>query len=72
MKLDPAVAEALNIDLERASVTSAGGGGCSSASTARISAMSSDGAAQEFFMKSESGDDAETMFHGMTKMLKYL
>jgi protein-ribulosamine 3-kinase len=69
MKLDPAVAEILSLDPSQASISSAGGGGCSSASTDKITAKTKDGAERHFFMKSGSGSDAEVMFKGKTWVL---
>jgi fructosamine-3-kinase len=64
MKLDPAVVELLKLDPEKTTVSSAGGGGCSSASTSKITSKLSDGAEKYFFMKTGSGSDAEVMFRG--------
>ncbi|KAF2397423.1 Ketosamine-3-kinase [Trichodelitschia bisporula] len=64
MKLDPAVIELLSLDPEQTTVSSAGGGGCSSASTAKITAKLPDGTEKQFFMKTSSGGDAEVMFRG--------
>ncbi|KAF2109614.1 Fructosamine/Ketosamine-3-kinase [Lophiotrema nucula] len=64
MKIDPAVVKLLDIDPENTTVSSAGGGGCSSASTSRITTKLSDGTQKLFFMKSGSGKDAEVMFKG--------
>jgi len=64
MKLDAAVAKVLKLNLEDTTVSSAGGGGCSSASTAKITAKLSDGSEKKFFMKTGSGEDAEVMFQG--------
>jgi hypothetical protein len=68
MKLDPAVAELLRVDSEHATVSSAGGGGCSSASTAKITCKLSDGTEKSFFMKTGKGEDAEVMFAGTTQL----
>jgi hypothetical protein len=67
MKLDPAVVELLRLDPERATVSSAGGGGCSSASTSKITCKLSDGTEKNFFMKTGKGEEAEVMFAGMTQ-----
>jgi protein-ribulosamine 3-kinase len=64
MKLDSAVAEVLKVDLADTSVTSAGGGGCSSASTSKITVKSPNGREKRYFMKTGSGKDAEVMFQG--------
>lgn len=64
MKLDPAVLELLKLDAENTSVASAGGGGCSSASTSKITSRVGDGTEQMFFMKTGKGKDAEIMFEG--------
>ncbi|KAF2240444.1 Ketosamine-3-kinase [Trematosphaeria pertusa] len=64
MKLDPAVIKLLNLDPENTSVSSAGGGGCSSASTSKITSKLSDGTEKCFFMKTGRGEDAEIMFEG--------
>lgn len=64
MKLDPAVAAVLKVDLAKTTVSSQGGGGCSSASTAKITTTLPDGKEKKFFMKSGKGKDAEVMFEG--------
>ncbi|KAF2192529.1 Ketosamine-3-kinase [Zopfia rhizophila CBS 207.26] len=64
MKLDPAVIKLLNLDPENTSISSSGGGGCSSASTSKITSKLGDGTEKCFFMKTGSGKDAETMFEG--------
>ncbi|KAF2007566.1 Ketosamine-3-kinase [Amniculicola lignicola CBS 123094] len=64
MELDPAVIELLNLDPGSTTVSSAGGGGCSSASTSKITSKLSDGTEKCFFMKSGKSDDAEVMFRG--------
>jgi protein-ribulosamine 3-kinase len=64
MKLDPAVAKLLNLNPENATVSSAGGGGCSSASTSKITAKLSDGTERCYFMKTGEEEDAEVMFKG--------
>jgi hypothetical protein len=65
MKLDQAVAELLRLDpTAKTTVSSAGGGGCSSASTAKITTTDDNGTEKRYFMKSGSGEDAETMFRG--------
>lgn len=65
MKLDPAVIGLLGLDPEHSTVSSAGGGGCSSASTSKITAKLSDGTQKSFFMKTGRGEDAEVMFEGI-------
>lgn len=64
MKLDPAVVELLRLDPENTTVSSAGGGGCSSASTSKITSQLSDSTVKSFFMKTGEGEDAEVMFSG--------
>ncbi|KAH7381527.1 Fructosamine/Ketosamine-3-kinase [Pyrenochaeta sp. MPI-SDFR-AT-0127] len=64
MKLDPAVAALLRLDPEKTKVSSAGGGGCSSASTLKVESKLQDGTEQIYFMKTGSGKDAEVMFTG--------
>jgi protein-ribulosamine 3-kinase len=68
MKLDPAVLKLLQLDVDSASV-SAGGGGCSSASTSKIVSQLSNGEKKTFFMKTGSGRSAETMFEGPAPLL---
>lgn len=65
MKLDPAVIELLKLDPDNTTVSSAGGGGCSSASTSKITSKLSDGTEKLFFMKTGRGKDANIMFEGM-------
>lgn len=64
MKIDSAVAKLLALDSSNTSVSSAGGGGMSSASTSKITTKLPDGSTKNFFMKTGSGKDAETMFEG--------
>ncbi|KAF2146322.1 uncharacterized protein K452DRAFT_324291 [Aplosporella prunicola CBS 121167] len=64
MKLDDAVAKAISVDPSAASVSSAGGGGMSSASTSKITATLPDGTEKQFFMKTGKGKDAAVMFEG--------
>ncbi|OCK81815.1 Ketosamine-3-kinase [Lepidopterella palustris CBS 459.81] len=64
MKLDPAVVKLLSLDPSNTTVSSTGGGGCSSASTSKITSKLSDGTEKCFFMKTGSGSDAEVMFEG--------
>lgn len=70
MKLDPAVLELLALSQSRTHVASAGGSGCSSASTAKITTTLDDSTEREFFMKTGVGEDAEVMFRGMLLLLK--
>lgn len=65
MKLDPAVIKLLSLDPSNTTVSSHGGGGMSSASTAKITTKLADGSEKKFFMKTASGKDAEIMFQGM-------
>lgn len=65
MKLDSAVLKLLGLDATRTSVTSAGGGGCSSASTSKIVTKLEDGTDKAFFMKTGTGEEAKLMFVGM-------
>lgn len=64
MKLDSAVANLLGVDASTATVSS-GSGGCSAASTSKITATTPDGQVKNYFMK--SGQDA-TMFKGMVHL----
>jgi protein-ribulosamine 3-kinase len=64
MKLDPAVVKLLGLDATSTSVSSAGGGGCSSASTSKIVTKLQDGTEKAFFMKTGNGKDAKVMFEG--------
>jgi len=64
MKLDTAVIELLQLDSGKTTVSSAGGGGCSSASTAKITTILEDGSEKCFFMKTATGKDAKVMFEG--------
>jgi hypothetical protein len=64
MKLDPAITKLLDLDPDSTTVSSAGGGGCSSASTSKITSKLSDGTDKCFFMKTGRGKDAEVMFQG--------
>ncbi|KAF2034487.1 Ketosamine-3-kinase [Setomelanomma holmii] len=70
MKLDPAVVKLLGPDTATTSVASAGGGGCSSASTSKIVSKFQDGTEKSFFMKTGSGQDARVMFEGEDASLK--
>ncbi|KAE9968377.1 hypothetical protein Vi05172_g474 [Venturia inaequalis] len=64
MKLDTAVATVLRVDIANTTVSSQRGGGCSSASTAKIATTLPDGKEKDFFMKTGYGKDAEVMFEG--------
>ena len=64
MKLDPAVVELLALDPDQTSITAASGGGCSSASTFKITARLEGGTHKSFFMKSGTGEKAKIMFEG--------
>lgn len=64
MKLDPAVLDLLNLDKTSTSISAAGGGGCSSASTYKIKSKR-EGTDVLFFMKTGEGDDAKVMFQGI-------
>jgi hypothetical protein len=68
MKLDPAVVQLLGLEDAATSVSSAGGGGCSSASTSKIVSKLRDGTQKTFFMKTGSGHDAKVMFEGVCTM----
>lgn len=70
MKLDPAVLNLLGLDAAVTSVSSAGGGGCSSASTSKIVAKLDDGTEKTFFMKTGSSKDAKIMFAGIAESTK--
>jgi hypothetical protein len=65
MMLDPAVLRLLSLDSSTTSVSSAGGGGCSSAQTFKITTKLADGTEKRFFMKTGSGKDSEVMFEGI-------
>jgi protein-ribulosamine 3-kinase len=69
MKLDPAVAELLRLDAASTTVSTAGGGGCSSASTSKIVSKLQDGTEKAFFMKTGNGADAQVMFEGTRQHL---
>ena len=64
MRVDPAILKLLQLDANSTSVSSAGGGGCSSASTSKIVNKLSNGEENAFFMKTGTGSSAETMFEG--------
>ena len=69
MKLDPAVIKLLRLDVRNTTVSSAGGGGCSSASTSKIVSQLDTGTTKTFFMKTGSGKEAEVMFEGMNALV---
>jgi hypothetical protein len=64
MKLDSALVKLLQLDPENTTVSSAGGGGCSSASTSKITSKDQDGREKTFFMKTGKGKEAAVMFEG--------
>jgi fructosamine-3-kinase len=64
MKLDPALISLLKLDASTASISSAGGGGMSSASTSKIVQKLDDGTTKQYFMKTGRGKEAEIMFTG--------
>ncbi|CAO2657789.1 Nn.00g039150.m01.CDS01 [Neocucurbitaria sp. VM-36] len=70
MKLDPAVVKLLGLDVRNTTVSSAGGGGCSSASTSKIVSQLDSGMTKTFFMKTGGGKEAEVMFEGEDASLK--
>lgn len=67
MKLDVAVLELLGLDAIKTQVSSAGGGGCSSASTYEITSELDNGSKAVYFMKTGTGNEAEVMFRGETQ-----
>ena len=66
MKLDSTVVELLELDPETVTLSSAGGGGCSSASTFKIVARTAKEDEMTFFMKTGHGEQAKVMFEGVT------
>ncbi|PVI00681.1 Ketosamine-3-kinase [Periconia macrospinosa] len=64
MMIDSAVLKLLRLDHYNTTQSSAGGGGCSSASTFKIASRLNDGTEQLYFMKTGQGKDAEIMFKG--------
>lgn len=66
MKLDDAIVKLLKLNPAKTSVSSAGGGGCSSASTSKITSELDDGTKKHFFMKTGRGEDAKVMFEGVS------
>lgn len=71
MQLDAAIAKLLGVNAEQTSVDSAGGGGCSSAKTSKITTRLDDGARKTFFMKTGNGDAARIMFEGREMMHRF-
>ena len=65
MKLDQAVRDLLSLDPSNTGVSSHGGGGMSSASTAKITTTLEDGTVERYFMKTGNGKEAQIMFQGM-------
>ncbi|KAH9868112.1 hypothetical protein J1614_007184 [Plenodomus biglobosus] len=72
MKLDPAIAKLLGVDASKTSITPAGGGGCSSATTSKIVSHGEDGTEKSFFMKTGIGREADVMFQGEHASLQAL
>ncbi|KAF2856454.1 Ketosamine-3-kinase [Plenodomus tracheiphilus IPT5] len=64
MKLDPAIVKLLGVNPDTTTISPAGGGGCSSASTSKIVSRLDDGSEKAFFMKTGSGEESEVMFRG--------
>jgi hypothetical protein len=64
MMLDEAITKLLKLNPQLTTVSSAGGGGCSFASTFKISTETEDCRVKHFFMKTGDGKDAEVMFEG--------
>lgn len=64
MKVDPALVSLLKLDASTASISSAGGGGMSSASTSKISQKLPDGTTKHYFLKTGKGKAAAIMFAG--------
>ncbi|KAI9711055.1 MAG: hypothetical protein M1828_001982 [Chrysothrix sp. TS-e1954] len=64
MKVDSAIAKLLSLDLKSTTVSSSGGVGMSSASTAKITTKLEDGSKKDYFMKTATGSEAEIMFKG--------
>ena len=64
MKVDSAIVSLLKLDAAQTSVSSAGGGGMSSASTSKITTRLEDGSTMQYFMKTGRGKEAEVMFEG--------
>ena len=72
MKLDPALGRLLGLDADATKVSSAGGGGCSAASTSKITSKLKDGTERTFFMKTGRGKEAEIMFEGKLRRFNTL
>jgi len=64
MKLDSAIIKLLGLDPNTTSVSSAGGGGMSSASTSQITTKLGNGDEMKYFLKTGKGKEAEIMFAG--------
>lgn len=64
MRVDPAIVSLLNLDADNASLSSASGGGMSSASTFTITARLEDGSTARYFAKTGRGKEGEVMFAG--------
>ena len=64
MKVDSALVSLLKLDPAQTSVSGAGGGGMSSASTSKITTKLPDGSQMQYFMKTGKGKEAEVMFEG--------
>ncbi|OJD13064.1 hypothetical protein AJ78_06436 [Emergomyces pasteurianus Ep9510] len=69
MKLDQAVIDLLHLDATKTTVSRTGGG-CSSASAAKISTTLADGSGKRFFMKTATGPAGKTMVQGEDASLK--
>lgn len=63
MKLDQAVIDLLHLDAANTTVSRVGGG-CSSASSAKISTKLADGTEKHFFMKTATGEAGRVMVQG--------
>lgn len=64
MKVDSAILSLLKLDPDKTSIANHGGGGCSSASTSKITTQLPDGSTKHFFLKTGKGAAAEIMFEG--------
>jgi fructosamine-3-kinase len=64
MKVDPALISLLKLDPAQTSISGAGGGGMSFASTSKITTKLEDGSTMQYFMKTGRGKEAEVMFEG--------
>ena len=64
MKIDSALVSLLKLDPAQTTVSGAGGGGMSSASTSKITTKLADGSQMQYFMKTGRGKEAEDMFEG--------